>query len=111
MSSTSLGRSLLPSTVIIVLAFVNSAVSPKGTQSISMRPGSAALLPASTASTVLLCLSVGACVHSVRSDTQNCHMWPLLHTYHFQCMTHIRNQLQGFLTGFRYYMKDAIFVV
>ena len=31
MSSVSLGWSLLPSSIIIVLAFVNSAVSPKGT--------------------------------------------------------------------------------
>ena len=43
-SSTSPGWSLLPSTVIIVLALVNSAVSPAGTSGISMRPGSAALL-------------------------------------------------------------------
>ena len=35
-----------------------------------MRPGSAASLPVSTASTGLLCLSVGARVHRVRSDTE-----------------------------------------
>ena len=34
-----------------------------------MRPGSAAPLPVSTASTGLLCLSVGAHVHRGRSDT------------------------------------------
>ena len=44
-SSTSLGWSLLPSTVIIVLALVNSAVSPVGTPSISMRPGSCRFTP------------------------------------------------------------------
>ena len=66
----SLGWSLLPSTVIIVLALVNSALSPAGTQSISMRPRSAALLPVGTASTGLLCLLVGACVHCVKSDTR-----------------------------------------
>ena len=38
-SSMSLGWSLLPLTVIIVLALVNSAVSTAGTSSISMRPG------------------------------------------------------------------------
>ena len=58
--SASPGWSLLPSTVIIVLALVNSARSPAGTSSISMRPGSAALLSVSTTSTVLLHLSVGA---------------------------------------------------
>ena len=35
-----------------------------------MRPGSAAPLPVSTASTGLLCLLVGACVHRGRSDTE-----------------------------------------
>ena len=34
-----------------------------------MRPGSAAPLPVSTASTGLLCLSVGARVHRGRSNT------------------------------------------
>ena len=85
-SSTSLGWSLLSSTVIIVLALVNSAVSPEGTSSISTRPRSAALLPVSTASTGLLCLLVGAHVHRVRSDTEKYRMWPP-HAHHFQCMT------------------------
>ena len=73
-SSTSPGWSLLPLTLIIVLALVNSAVSPVGTSSISVRPGSAALLPVSTASTGLLCLLVGACVHCVRSNTGKHHV-------------------------------------
>ena len=81
MSSASLGWSLLPSTVIIVLALVNSAVSPVGTSSISMRPGSAALLPVSITSTGLLHLSVGAHVHHVRSNTEKYHMWPHCHVY------------------------------
>ena len=38
-SSTSLGWSLLPSNVIIVLALVNSAVSPAGTQVSQRDPG------------------------------------------------------------------------
>ena len=87
-SSTSPGWSLLPSTVIIVLALVNSAVSPAGTSSISMRPRSAALLPVSTASTGLLHLSVGACVHCVRSDTEKYRVWPLPCAHHFQCVTY-----------------------
>ena len=80
------GWNLLPSTVIIVLALVNSTVSPAGIPSISMRPRSATLLPVSTASTGLLCLLVGAHVHCVRSDTE-LSVWLLLHTYHIQCMT------------------------
>ena len=55
---------------------------------ISTRPGSAALLPVSTTSTGLLHLSVGACVHRVRSDSGNHHVWPLLCTHHFQCVTY-----------------------
>ena len=51
-----------------------------------MRPGSAASLPVSTASTGLLCLSVGAHVHRVRSDTE-VSAWLLLHKYWIQCMT------------------------
>ena len=86
-SSVSPGWSLLPSTVFIVLALFNNAVSPAGTSSISTRPGSATLLPVSTTSTGLLCLLVGAHVHRVRSNTEKYHMWPLLHTHHFQCMT------------------------
>ena len=84
-SSASPGWSLLPSTVIIVLALVNSTVSPAGTSSISTRPGSTTFLPVSTASTGLLHLSVGACVHHVRSDTELC-MWPLLCAFHIQCV-------------------------
>ena len=53
-----------------------------------MRPRCATLLPVSTASTGLLHLSVGACVHCVRSDSGNHHVWPLLCTHHFQCMTY-----------------------
>ena len=85
-SSISLGWSLLPSTVIIVLALVNSAVSPAGTSSISMRPGSDTLLPVSTTSTGLLHLSVGAPVHRVRSDTE-LSMWLLPCAHHIQCLT------------------------
>ena len=84
-SSTSLGWSLLPSTVIIVLALFNSTVFPAGTSSISTRPGSAALLPVSTTSTGLLRLLVGAHVHRVRSDTEKYSVWPLPCTHHFQC--------------------------
>ena len=87
-SSTSLGWSLLPSTVIIVLVLVNNAMSPVGTSSISMRPGSATLLPVRTASTGLLHLSVGACVHCVRSNTEKYRVWPLPHAHHFQCVTY-----------------------
>ena len=87
-SSAYLGWSLLPSTVIIVLALVNSAVSPVGTSSISMRPGSAALFPVSTISTGLLHLSVGARVHCVRSDTEKYHVWLLLCAHYFQHMTY-----------------------
>ena len=85
-SSVSPGWSLLPSTVIIVLALVNSTVSPVGTSSISTRPRSATLLPVNTTSTGLLCLSVGAHVHCVRSDTE-LSMWPLPRAHHFQYMT------------------------
>ena len=85
-SSISLSWSLLPSTVIIVLALVNSAVSPAGTSSISMRPGSATLLPVSTTSTGLLHLSVGAHMHRVRSDTE-LSMWLLPCAHHIQCLT------------------------
>ena len=88
-SSASVGWSLLPSTVIIELTLVNSTVSPAGTSSISMRPGSAALLPVSTASTGLLRLLVGAHVHQVRSNTEKYRMWPLPRAHHFQCMTYI----------------------
>ena len=41
-----------------------------GDLGISTRPGSAASLPDSTASTGLLCLSVGAHVHHGRSDIE-----------------------------------------
>ena len=86
-SSMSPGWSLLSSTVIIVLALVHSTVSPAGTSSILMRPGSAALLPVSTTSTGLLHLSVGARMHHVRSDTEKYRVWLLLRAHHFQCMT------------------------
>ena len=85
-SSASPGGSLLPSTVIIMLALVNSAMSPAGTHNYLKRPGSAALLPVSTTSTGLLHLLVGAQVHRVRSDTGNHHVWPQPHMQHFQCM-------------------------
>ena len=88
-SGASLGWSLLHLTVIIVLALVNSTVSQRGTLSISTRPVSAALLPVRTASTGLLHLLVGTHVHCVRSDTGKYHMWPLLCTHHFQCVTYI----------------------
>ena len=79
--SASLGRSLLPSTIIIVLALVNSTVSPsRGPIIISMRSGSATRLPVSTASTRLLHLSVGAQVHHVRSDTENCRILEYLNS-------------------------------
>ena len=88
-SSMSLGWSLLPSTVIIVLALVNSTVSPVGTSGISMRPRSATLLPVSTTSTGLLCLLVGACVHHVRSNTEKYCVCLLPCAHHFQCVTYI----------------------
>ena len=88
-SSVSPGWSLLPSTVIIVLALVNSAVSPVGTSSISMRPRSAALLPVSTTSTGLPHISVGAHVHLVRSATGKRRVWPLPRAYRLQCVTNI----------------------
>ena len=81
-SSTSLGWSLLPSSVIIVLALVNSTVSPEGDLGISTRPGSVASLPVSTASTGLLCLSVGACVHRCRSVTEVEHVAATAHISH-----------------------------
>ena len=87
-SSMSPGWSLLPSTVIIVLALVDSAVSPAGTSSISTKPGSTALLPVSTSSTGLLHLLVGAHVHRVRSDTEKYCVWPLPRAHHFQCVTY-----------------------
>ena len=89
-SSASLGWSSLPSTVIIVLALVNSTVSPVGASSISTRLGSATLLPISTTSTGLLHLLVGAGVHCVRSNTEKNRVWPLPRAHHFQCVTHIK---------------------
>ena len=47
-----------------------------------MRPGSAASLPDSTASTGLLCLSVGAHVHRGRSDIEVDHMATTMHILH-----------------------------
>ena len=44
------------------------------------------MLPVSTASTGLLCLLVGACVHRDRSDTE-VNVWLLPCAYHVQCMT------------------------
>ena len=64
-------------------------MSPAGLIIISTRPGSAALLPVSTTSTGLLCLSVGAQVHHVRSDTGNCQVWLQLRVQHSQCVTNI----------------------
>ena len=98
-SSASLGWSLLPSTVIIVLALFNSAVSPVGTSSISTRPRSVTLLPVSTASTGLLCLLVGACVHRVRSDTEKYCVWLLSRSHHFQCVTYAYILVQEVLQG------------
>ena len=63
----------------------------QGPLSISTRPWSAARLPVSTASTGLLCLSVGACVHRVRSDTGKRRVWPLTQAHHFQCVTYGRS--------------------
>ena len=54
-----------------------------------MRPGSVALLPVSTASTGLLCLSVGAHAHRGRSDIE-VSGWLLLHAYHIQCVTYVK---------------------
>ena len=47
-----------------------------------MRPGSATSLPDSTASTGLLCLSVGAREHHGRSDTEVDHMATTMHILH-----------------------------
>ena len=51
-----------------------------------MRPRSVTSLPVSTTSTGLFCLSVGARVHSGRSDTK-VSMWLLLHAFCIWCMT------------------------
>ena len=85
-SSTSPGWSLLPLTIIIVLALVDSTMPPCGDLGISMRPESVTSLPDNTASTGLLCLSVGAHVHRGRSITK-VSMWLLLCTFHIRCMT------------------------
>ena len=61
----------------------------RGPLSISMGPGNAALLLVSTASTGLLCLSVGSCVHRVRSNTGKYRVLPLPCAHHFQCVTYI----------------------
>ena len=50
-----------------------------------MRPGSAAPLPISTASTGLLCLLVGACVHRGRSNTEVECMATTTHISHLVC--------------------------
>ena len=86
MSSSSPGWSLLPLTVIIVLALLIAPCPQWGPLSISTRPGSAALLPVSTTSTALLHLLVCARVHRVRNDTGKCHIWPLPCAHHFQCV-------------------------
>ena len=92
------GWSLLPLTVIIVLAFVNMLCPQRGPLSISTRPGSAALLPVSTTSTGLLRLLVGACVHRVRSNTGKCRVWLLPRAHHFQCVTHVQsNSFSSFI--------------
>ena len=98
MSSMSLGWSLFPSTVIIVLACVNSAVSPAGTPSISMKSSSSALLPVTIVWTGLLHLLVGTCVHCVRSDNEKYRAWPLPRAYHFQCVTHVTNECEAQIT-------------
>ena len=51
-----------------------------------MRPGSVSSLPVSTASTGLLCLSVGAHVHHGRNITK-VSVWPLPCTFHIHCVT------------------------
>ena len=80
-SNASPGWGLLPLSITVVLVLVNSAVSPAVNYSISTRPRSAASLPVSTASTGLLCLSVGAHVHHVRIETE-AGAWPLPHALH-----------------------------
>ena len=62
---------------------------------ISTRPRSAALLPVGTASTGLLCLSVGARVHHIRSDTGNHRVWLQPRVQHFQCMTIMNPDIPG----------------
>ena len=81
-SSASPGWSLLPSSVFIALALVNSDVSHWGDLGISTRPGSAASLPDSTTSTGLLCLLVGARVHCGRSDIKVDHVATTMHILH-----------------------------
>ena len=84
-SSTSPDWSLLPSSAFIVLALVNSNVSHQGYLGISMRPGSAASLPDSTASTGLQCLLVGARVHHGRSDIEVDHVATTMCISHSVC--------------------------
>ena len=81
-SSMSPGWSLLPSSVFIVLALVNSDISHQRDLGISMRPGSAASLPDSTTSTGLQCLSVGARVHRGRSNIEVDHVATTAHISH-----------------------------
>ena len=88
-SSVSPGWSLLPSSVFIVLALVNSNVPHRGDLSISTRPGSAASLPDSTASTGLLCLLVGAHVHCGRSNTEVGRVATTVHISHLVCDIYI----------------------
>ena len=73
---------------ICCVSFGQIALCPQwGPLSISTRPGSAAPLPVSTASTGLRHLLVAAHVHRVRSDAEKYCVWLLLCTHHFQCMT------------------------
>ena len=81
-SSASLDWSLLPSSALIVLALVNSDIPHQGDLGIPTRPGSAASLPDSTASTGLLCLLVGACVHRGRSNIEVDHVATTAHILH-----------------------------
>ena len=71
--------SLLPSTVLNVLALDNIVCVHAGghTLSISVKPGSAAHFPTSTTSTGLQHLLVGACVHLVCFRAASRHVWPL----------------------------------
>ena len=69
-----------------------------------MRPVSATLLPVSTTSTGLLCLSVGAHVHRVRSDTE-LSVWLLPHAHHIQCVTYM------FLYSFVNYMLNFVLML
>ena len=98
-SSASLGWSLLPSSVIIVLALVNSAVSHRGLRYLN-ETRECTPLPVSTASTGLLCLLVRARVHRGRSDTEveqvatTAHILHLVHDIYMKMM-HVQQQLHA----------------